>query len=323
LTDAFGRVIVILLETAGKPFTRHVHLLVKFCGISTVGYVAAWLQKLLQAGWINLLTTGIDVILVSLVIYWLMMLAKRTRAWQVMWGLAVFFLIVFITRRLGLNTFNWLLEKFIYLGPVAIVILFYPELRHALEEMGKVAGWGGGFARLAREDITTIVSEISAAASRMSEQRVGALIVLEREVGLDDIAVTGTRLQATVSRELLCTIFHPGSALHDGAVIVRGSRIVAAGCILPLSDSVHIGTMIHTRHKAAIGVSEVSDAAVVVVSEETGTVSLALEGRLHSGLNEETLAKWLRTILGGEGREEKSQLKRTVDVTLRRAGLRS
>lgn len=276
---------------------------------------------MLQAGWGNVWGV-IDVILVSMVIYWLIMLAKRTRAWQIMWGLIVFFLIVFITDRLGLVTVNWMLQKFVPLGPVAIVILFYPELRHILEEMGKVAGWGRGFARLPKGDVTTIIQEISTAAARMSAQRVGALMVLERDVGLDDIAATGTRLQAAVTSQLLCTVFHPGSALHDGAVIIRGSRIIAAGCILPLSESVHIGTMIHTRHKAAIGVSEISDAAVVVVSEETGTVSLALEGKLHSGLTEETLSKRLQALFGVDDTDQRSNLQRTVDVTLRRAGLR-
>lgn len=282
-----------------------------------------WLHRLYQVGWVTLLSSIIDIILVSIVIYWLMMLAKRTRAWQIMWGLIVFFLIVFITRRLGLVTVNWLLQTFLPLGPVAIVILFYPELRHMLEEIGKAAGWGRGFSRLPREDIKTLIQAISEAASRMSDSRVGALIVLEREVGLDDIAASGTRVQGAVSSQLLCTIFHPGSALHDGAVIIRGSRIVAAGAILPLSDSVHVGTMIHTRHKAAIGVTEVSDAAVVVVSEETGTISLALEGKLHSGLNEETLSKWLRTIFGDDDKDEGSHFKKTFDITLRRAGLRS
>jgi len=284
--------------------------------------VTVWLEKLSQVGWGGLLSSIVDVILVSIIIYWLMMLAKRTRAWHIMWGLAVFFLLVYVTRRFGLVTVNWLLQTFLPLGPVAIVILFYPELRHLLEEMGKLAGWSRGFSRLPKEDVKTIIESIATAASRMSSHRVGALIVLERDVGLDDIAATGTRLQAAVSTHLLCTVFHPGSALHDGAVIIRGSRIVAAGCILPLSESVHIGTMIHTRHKAAIGVTEVSDAAVVVVSEETGTISLALEGRLHSGLNEETLSKWLRTILGDEDEDEGSQLKKTMDITLRRAGLR-
>ena len=251
------------------------------------------------------------------------MLAKRYRALQVMWGLAIFIAIVSVTDWLQLATLNWLLQKLIPLGPVAIVLLFYPELRHALEEVGKLAGWGRGFSRLPNEDITGIFREIASAAARMSDKQVGALIVLERDVSLDYIATSGTHLHATVSTELLSTIFHPGSALHDGAVIVRGGRIVAAGCILPLSDSVHIGTMIHTRHKAAIGMSEASDAAVVVVSEETGTISLAIEGKLHSGLNEETLVKWLRSIFGDDGEDQRSNLKKTVGETLRRAGLRS
>jgi diadenylate cyclase len=288
-----------------------------------VGYIAGWLQRLFQAGWVNLLTAFFDVILVYIVIYWLMMWAKRTRAWQVMWGLVIFILFVFVTDQLGLVTVNWILQKFLPSGAVAIVILFYPELRHALEEMGKVAGWGRGLSRLPKEDLTTIIEEISAAAARMSGQRVGALIVLERDVTLDDIAAGGTGLHAAVSSQLLCTIFHPGSDLHDGAVIIRGNRIIAAGCILPLTESVHIGTMIHTRHKAAIGVSEISDSAVVVVSEETGTISLALEGKLHSGLNEETLTKKLITLFGADDNDQKSNLKKTVDVTLRRAGLRS
>jgi diadenylate cyclase len=287
-----------------------------------VGYIAGLLHRLSQAGWGSLLTV-LDVILVYIVIYWLMMWAKRTRAWQVMWGLVIFILFVFITDQLGLVTVNWILQKFLPSGAVAIVILFYPELRHALEEMGKVAGWGRGLSRLPKGDLTTIIEEISAAAARMSGQRVGALIVLERDVTLDDIAAGGTGLQATVTSQLLCTIFHPGSDLHDGAVIIRGNRIIAAGCILPLSESVHIGTMIHTRHKAAIGVSEISDSAVVVVSEETGTISLALEGKLHSGLNEETLTKKLITLFGADDTDQKSNLKKTVDVTLRRAGLRS
>lgn len=251
-----------------------------------------------------------------------MMFAKRSRAWRVIWGLVIFFLFLYVSRRLGLVTINWLLQSFLPLGPVAIVLLFYPELRHLLEEMGKWAGWSRGFSRLAKEDVSTIIQTIAEAASRMSAQRVGALIVLERDVGLESLIETGTVIQGAVSAHLLTTIFYPGSALHDGAVIIRGNKLVAAGCILPLSESVHIGTMIHTRHKAAIGVTEQSDAVVVVVSEETGTISLALEGKLHSGLNQDTLSTWLKSIFGDGDNSDKSQFRKTVDVTLRRAGLR-
>ncbi|MEN6521809.1 MAG: diadenylate cyclase CdaA [Armatimonadota bacterium] len=281
-----------------------------------------WLHRLFQVGWVGLLSSIIDVILVSIAIYSLMMFAKRSRAWRVIWGLVIFFLFLYVSRRLGLVTINWLLQIFLPLGPVAIVLLFYPELRHLLEEMGKWAGWSRGFSRLAQEDISTIIQTIAEAASRMSAQRVGALIVLERDVGLESLIETGTVIQGAVSAHLLTTIFHPGSALHDGAVIIRGNKIVAAGCILPLSESVHIGTMIHTRHKAAIGVTEQSDAVVVVVSEETGTISLALEGKLHSGLNQDTLSTWLKSIFGDGDNSDRSQFRKTVDVTLRRAGLR-
>ncbi|MEN6371884.1 MAG: diadenylate cyclase CdaA [Armatimonadota bacterium] len=281
-----------------------------------------WLHRLFQVGWVELLSSVIDIILVSIAIYLLMMFAKRSRAWRVIWGLVIFFLFLYVSRRLGLVTINWLLQSFLPLGPVAIVLLFYPELRHLLEEMGKWAGWSRGFSRLAKEDVSTIIQTIAEAASRMSAQRVGALIVLERDVGLESLIETGTVIQGAVSAHLLTTIFYPGSALHDGAVIIRGNKLVAAGCILPLSESVHIGTMIHTRHKAAIGVTEQSDAVVVVVSEETGTISLALEGKLHSGLNQDTLSTWLKSIFGDGDNSDKSQFRKTVDVTLRRAGLR-
>ncbi len=282
-----------------------------------------WLHRIFQSGWLSLLSSVVDVILVSILVYWLMMLAKRTRAWQIMTGLIVFFLFVYITQELGLVTMNWLLQTVLPLGPVAIIILFYPEFRHFLEELGKMAGWSRGFSRLPAEHIRSIIQSIVAAATKMSSQRMGALIVLERDVGLEDVLSTGTAIDAEVSSQLLCTIFHPGSDLHDGAVIIRGNRVVAAGCILPLSDSVHIGTMIHTRHKAAIGMTEVSDAAVVVVSEETGTISLALEGKLHSGLNEESLSRWLKSVMGDEEQAEPSHIKKTMDVISRKTGLRS
>lgn len=248
------------------------------------------------------------------------MLSKRTRAWQIMWGLLVFFFLIFITDRLQLHTINYLLRSFLPLGPVAIVILFYPELRQALENMGKVAGWGRGLAVMASEEVSGLVQVVVSAAVKMSEKQIGALIVIERESALDDIASTGTRLNAVISEELIGSIFNPGSPLHDGAVIIRGNRIIAAGCTLPLSESAHVGTMIHTRHKAALGVAEESDAAVVVVSEETGTISLALEGKLHRGLDEETLTQWLRNLSGAtEERAKKSDFAKKVNGTLRKA----
>lgn len=286
-------------------------------------FLSAWQKDLSEAGWTTVLSTILDVFLVALLIYWLIMLSKRTRAWQVLWGLLIFLFLVFLTDRLQLHTINYLLESFLPLGPVAIVILFFPELRQALENMGRVAGWGRGLAMLAKEDVSSLIQTVVRAACTMSEKKIGALIVIEREGALDDIAATGTKLSASVNEELIGAIFNPGGPLHDGAIIIRGTRIIAAGCTLPLSESAHVGTMIHTRHKAALGVAEESDAAVVVVSEETGTISLALEGKLHRGLDGETLTQWLRSISGAtEDRSKKSNFATRFNGTLRKARLK-
>ena len=268
----------------------------------------------------NILSAAFDIILVAVVIYQLILLSKRTRAWQIIIGLVVFLTLVSVTERLHLYTLNLLLKWVLPLGPVAIVILFYPELRHMLENMGRGAGWVTMFAGTPKEDVRTVIHSIVRATCKMSERKIGALIVIQREGALDDIAATGTRLDSSVSEELIGSIFNPGSPLHDGAVIVRGTRLEAAGCTLPLSESAHVGTMIHTRHKAALGVVEESDAAVVVVSEETGTISLALEGKLYRGLGEESLTRWLHKVIGiSEKNGDKSYLAKKVNGTIRKA----
>ncbi|MCL6519690.1 MAG: diadenylate cyclase CdaA [Armatimonadetes bacterium] len=255
----------------------------------------------------------VDVIVVAFVIYKLMMLVKGTRAWQIMWGLGIFFLLVFISDYLHLRALNWILRVFVPLGPVALVILFFPELRHALEEIGRLKFLGHGFHALGREDIMDFVDQLSKAIAEMSRTKTGALIVIERDVGLDNIIATGNKLDSAVSAELLKTIFHPGSPLHDGAVIIRGNRIVAASCTLPLSDNPRFGTMIHTRHKAALGVAEESDAIVLVVSEETGTISYAAEGELLRGLSpEQVRAKLIEAFQLTPEDERRFRLGRTV-----------
>jgi diadenylate cyclase len=244
-----------------------------------------------------LLTSIIDVLVVAAILYSLIMLAKGTRAWQIMWGLGVFLLIYVLSDLFDLKTLNWLLRQIVPLAPVALVILFYPELRYALEEMGRVQFWRNRLALMPKEDISRLVNEIVKVASELSARHIGALIVLERETGLDDLVATGTRLDALVSSELLATIFHRGTTLHDGAVIIRGDRIIAAGCLLPLTDSPTVSSAIHTRHRAALGASERSDAIVVVVSEETGAISLSTEGKLVRGLREEMLRQRLLSAL--------------------------
>lgn len=295
----------------------------KLPGKPKLSFLSALQRDIHSAGWTTIVSAIADVTLVALGVYWVIMLSRRRPAWQILWGILAFFLLVYFTDRLQLNTLNYLLRAFLNVLPIAVVILFLPELRQMLENLGNVAGWGRGLAMMPKEDITSLIHVVSHSAARMSERKIGALIVVERESSLDDLASTGTRLNAAISEELIGSIFYPGGPLHDGAIIVRGTRIVAAGCTLPLSESAHVGTMIHTRHKAALGVAEESDAAVVVVSEETGTISLALEGKLHRGLDEESLAHWLRKISGAlDDHNSKARFARTVDGTLRKARLR-
>lgn len=247
----------------------------------------------------SVLSNVLDILLVSTIFYWLLLWSRGTRAWQILSGVAVFLLIGVLAQWLGLSTLSWLWQKFIILGPVAIVILFFPELRHVLEEMGRIGIWGNRFRLLAVTDVPRFVDEITRAATNLSSRKTGALIVIERDTGLEDLVATGRALDATLSSDLLETIFYPGGPLHDGAVIVRGNRVAAAGCVLPLTSNPGIGTSIHTRHRAALGTTEQSDAVVVVVSEETGNISLSYDGRLIRGLREETLRERLTGLLQG------------------------
>jgi diadenylate cyclase len=252
--------------------------------------------------------TGVDVFLVAYLIYHLIMLAKGTRAWQIISGILVFVLILAFSDWAQLTALSWVLKQMFLLGPVAIVILFYPELRHALEEVGRLGFWGKNFWSLEKEEVSVMVSELVHACNSLSDKKIGALIVLERETGLSNIIETGTMVNAVVSAELIGTVFYPGSPLHDGAVIMRRDRVIAAGCTLPLSESREIGTAVHTRHKAALGMSEQSDALVLVVSEETGIISLAFDGKMVRGLRDEALRD--RLIQSFMGRERASPRRR-------------
>lgn len=264
----------------------------------------------------SLARSGLDVLVVAYLIYRLMMLAKGTRAWQIISGLLVFGLILWLSDRMQLSALNWILTKLFVLGPVAIVILFYPELRRALEEVGRLGFWGRGFTGLNKEDLSEMIGEVVRAASALSDKRTGALIVLERETGLTPIVETGTLLNALVTADLLQTLFQPGAPLHDGAAVIRLKRLVAAGCILPLSENRSLGTQVHTRHKAALGISEQSDALVLVVSEETGIISLAFEGKMVRGLRDEFLRdRLIEMFLGRVGptaRRRRGRVGRTV-----------
>ena len=243
--------------------------------------------------WIGIL----DILVVAYLLYRLLLLVRGTRALQILGGLGTLVLALYLSERLRLDTLNWLLKQVVPLGPVAIVILFYPELRHALEEFGP-RFWSRGLSLLNREDVSEMIDTVVQTVLKLGVNRVGALIVFERQTGLDEIIQTGTRIDALVSLELLDTIFYKGTALHDGAVIIRAGRIAAAECILPLTDRPKLDAAVHTRHKAALGMSENSDAIVVVVSEETGIISIVADGKfVGRGLKEEVLRDRLNRLL--------------------------
>jgi diadenylate cyclase len=245
-----------------------------------------------SSGWLEIL----DILVVAYLIYRLLLLVRGTRALQILGGLGTLLLALMVSDQLHLNTLNWLLKQIVPLGPVAIVILFYPELRHALEEFGP-RFWSRGLSLINREDVNEMIEAVVPAVMRLSAHRVGALIVFERRTGLDEIIATGIPLHATVTPELLDTIFYKGTALHDGAALIRNGQIAAAACILPLTDRPKVDSTVHTRHKAALGMSENSDAVVVIVSEETGTVSIAVAGKLIRPLAEEKLREQLLRLL--------------------------
>lgn len=256
------------------------------------------LQNLRSLDGGQVLRAVIDIAVVAYFIYRLILLSKGRRSWWIIIGLGVFFLLLLLSEALGLMTLNWILKQVTPLGPVAILVLFYPELRDVLERLGRAEFWTNALPVADRQDMTEAIEEVVRAAGQLAPLKIGALIVMEREASLDDVIETGTSLDAEVSSQLLATIFHHGTPLHDGAVVIRGGRIAAAECRLPLSDSSNIAPNVHLRHRAAAGMTEVSDAVVVVVSEERGTITLAIRGKLIGGLSTDKLRERLLQEFG-------------------------
>lgn len=248
------------------------------------------------SGYVNYVNDVVDILIVSYVIYKLMLLLQGTRAVQLLKGTVVIAIAWFLSVYFQLLTLQWLMSQVFTFGVLAIIIIFQPELRRALEQLGR----GRLFSRSPQIDeqvLTRIVGETVKAVVYLSKRRIGALIVIERETGLTDYIETGIDIAATISNELLVNIFIPNTPLHDGAVILRKDRIMAAGCYLPLSENPFISKELGTRHRAGIGMSEVSDALTVIVSEETGTISVALNGLVYRELKEDTLTEKLFEIL--------------------------
>ena len=235
---------------------------------------------------------AVDILIVAYMIYRIALLIRGTRTMQMVYGLGVIAAAFVGSQMLGLFTLNWLLNNFLGSFMVILVVIFQADIRRALTGVGARSFFAS------RSGLAGVAQELSAAAAWLSARRIGALIVLEREVGLQDVVDTGRLIEGRVSPELLETIFMRGSPLHDGAVIVRGGQIVAAACLLPLSTNPNVSLTLGTRHRAAIGLTEDSDAVVVVVSEEDGTISLARGGDLERGFKPQQLLDTLRSLPG-------------------------
>ena len=246
-------------------------------------------------------TDIIEIIILSYVIYHVMLWFKRTRAWTLFKGIVVLFIFVGLASLFRLNTILWIFRNTINVGIIAVIILFQPELRRALEELGRKKILSDVLVRedknlhLERVNDHTI-DELVAAAIDMGKVKTGALIVIEQDVALGEYENTGILIDAALTRQLLINIFEHNTPLHDGAVIIRDNRVLAATCYLPLTDRIDLNKALGTRHRAAVGISEVSDSMTIVVSEETGEISVAYGGILYRNLDAIELRKKLTSL---------------------------
>lgn len=261
-------------------------------------YIRQALELVRQNGPIEVL----DVAIVAVIIYQFLKLFRGTRATQLLAGLVLLGLVGALAVALNLILLKWI---FVNAGPylaIALLILFQPELRRALDQVGRLGHLSRPLSGFSSQALSRSMGEAVRAAERLSARRTGALLAFEREVGLEDYAATGVRINGEVTAEFLQAIFFPNSPLHDGAVIIRGNLILAAGCLLPLPEEGQVRERLGTRHRAAIGLSQVSDALILVVSEETGQISVVEDGRITRGLDPDGLRRRLAGGKPGAGR---------------------
>ncbi|MFZ2199140.1 MAG: diadenylate cyclase CdaA [Thermodesulfovibrionales bacterium] len=233
----------------------------------------------------------LDITLMSLILYRLLLIVKGTKAAQMMIGLAILLLASLASRYLELFTIDWLVQSFWAQIVIAMIVLFQPEIRRALAHIGEAR-----FLNFATAEELKSLEEIVRAAVSLANRKIGALIVIERETSLKDFVEIGTNLDARVSKELLLSIFHPTSPIHDGAVIINGNRVAAAGCFLPITLSSDLNKSLGTRHRAGIGLTEETDAVAIIVSEETGIISVGLGGKIEEKIDMGTLRDMLTDI---------------------------
>ena len=256
-------------------------------------YVQTLYQQLLNMEWSDYL----DIILVAVLIYKLLPMIRSSGAVKVAVVIGAILVLSWVTEEVELHTLNFLIDQLLSVGLLAVVILFQPEIRRMLDHITNLRLRKlFGISKQA-QNMDPVISQTVMACGIMSQERVGALIVFERDSRLDDYMKTGTTIDGQVSEQLLRNIFFPKAALHDGAMIIRAGRVAAAGCVLPLSDSKRLSADLGTRHRAGVGMSEASDAVVVIVSEETGAISVAVGGMLKRHLAPQTLERLLRNEL--------------------------
>lgn len=274
------------------------------------------LQQIARMQWSDYL----DIAIVAFLIYKLIPLLKTPSTMRIAGAVFAVVVISALTGLLRLYTINFILNQLMSVGVLAVVILFQPELRRMLERLGstvRIRGFFGGIKPVAEMD--NVISQTVAACEVMSRERVGALIVFARDARLDEYFKTGSQIDGVVSEQLIRNIFFPKASLHDGAMIIRDGKIAAAGCVLPLSESSHLSADLGTRHRAGVGMSEASDAVVVIVSEETGTISVAVDGMLKRHLAPQTLERLLHNELcPDDAAEEESNLALRLKEKLRK-----
>jgi diadenylate cyclase len=260
-------------------------------------------------------TAIIDIGLVAFVIYWLFILIRGTRAVRIVIGLSILYLVYLAAIFFGFDLLRRLMEAAAVVGLFAVVVVFQPELRRGLEQIGRIGSVNRFFVSSEVAGAERVAREISRAARILAGSRHGALIALERETGLQDLAAeSGVPIHADLRAELLVTIFYRGTALHDGAVVISGEQISSAGVLLPLSQNVLDSERYGTRHRAAIGISEQTDAIVIVVSEETGSISLVIRGRIERNLTEQQLRRRIFNLIRPQApRRAVPFLRRSVD----------
>lgn len=232
----------------------------------------------------------LEILILWLVYYIVFLFIRGSRTVQVLKGLIIIVILLVATQQLGLTTVSWMITKIFPLSVLAFLIIFQPELRRGLARLGQ-------FGTMLREE--KVIDEIVKSVSVLSKKKIGAIIAIEREIGLRPYIESGVTLESKVTSELINTIFMPNTPLHDGGVIIQGGTIVAAGCLFPLSQDPRLSKTMGTRHRAAIGLTEETDAVVIVVSEETGTISVSIAGKLTRDLDKETLLKILSNLFSG------------------------